>query len=274
MSTRGNQVGDGRARRPAGDQAFAHQHGVGAVPGILEDVVRSADAGLGHRDDVVGDERRESREGAAVDLQRSQVAGVDADHLGTGVKRPKDLDLVVHLDQRRHAQGLGAFAQRHQCRLVERRHDQQDDIGAVRTSFPQLIAGHHEVLAQQRSIDAGPHGVEIGQAAAELAPLGQDADDAGPTGGVVTSEPGRVGDLGEGALARARALHLGDDLDPARGGQRGVRIVDVGRPRRELAQVVQRRHSLACREVFAHPADDVVQDAHVRPPRVVGTQQC
>jgi hypothetical protein len=82
------------------------------------------------------------------------------------------LVLVVHLDQRRHAERLGPLAQRHQRLLLEGRHDEQDDVGAVGARLPQLIARHHEVLAQHRNVDAGPDGVEVVEAAAEAPPLG------------------------------------------------------------------------------------------------------
>ena len=79
--------------------------------------------------------------------------------------------------------------------------------------LPELVARDDEVLAQDRDVDRAAHGVEVVEAAAEAAPLGEHADDGGAAGLVVGGERGRVGDGGERALGRAGPLDLGDDRD-------------------------------------------------------------
>ncbi len=75
----GDEVGDRGPRVLALDQGLPDEDDVGALLGVLEHVVRPADPGLGDPDDVVGDPRGEPGEGVAVDLERLEVAGVDAD---------------------------------------------------------------------------------------------------------------------------------------------------------------------------------------------------
>src|SRR5690606_37774378 len=102
---RGHQVGDGRLGILTGDQRLADQDGVGAGVGVGDELVRAADAALGDLDLVVGDLGGDPLEGAAVDLEGLEVAGVDAYDLGTGVDRALDLLLVVDLDERGEADG-------------------------------------------------------------------------------------------------------------------------------------------------------------------------
>ena len=84
--------------------------------------------------------RREPRERRAVDLERAQVAGVDADDGGPGVDGAAGLVLVVHLDESGHAERLGVLPQCDEVTLVERRDDQQDEVGAVGAGLPHLVA--------------------------------------------------------------------------------------------------------------------------------------
>ena len=72
--------------------------------------MRAADAGLGDLDHAGRGCAATTRAKVdAVDLEGLEVAGVDADDPGAGVDGPVDLLLVVHLDQRGQAEGLGAL---------------------------------------------------------------------------------------------------------------------------------------------------------------------
>ena len=179
---------------------------------------------------------------------------------------------VVHLDQRGHAEGVDPLGEAGEGGLVERRHDQQDEVGAVGPGLPHLVRRDHEVLAQHGDVDRRPHRGEVVEAAAEPALLGEHADHGGAPGLVVDREAGRVGDRGEGALAGAGPLHLGDHLDAAAGlGHRAAQRRDgVERGRtagRELLQPLERDGLLPRDEVLADPGDDVVEDAHGWPAR-------
>ena len=62
MCSGGHQVGDRRPRVLAGDERLTDEHDVAPVAGVLEDVMRAADAGLGDPDDAVRDLRGEPGE--------------------------------------------------------------------------------------------------------------------------------------------------------------------------------------------------------------------
>ena len=86
---------------------------------------RTPDSAIRH--DVAGQSGRDPGEARAVDLERLEVAGVDADHVRTGGERAVGLLLGVHLHQRGHPERLGAVEQRAERGLVEGGDDQQHD---------------------------------------------------------------------------------------------------------------------------------------------------
>lgn len=244
VGARGDQVGDGGPRVAAGDQGLADEHGVRARVGVGDQVVRAADAGLGDLDDVVGDLGGDALEGGAVDLEVLEVAGVDADDPGPGLDGALGLLLVVGLDQRRQADGLGALDEGDQRLLFEGGDDQQREVGAVRARLPQLVRGDDEVLAEDRDVDLGADGLQVGQRAAEAALLGEDGDDGRPAGLVVRGERGRVGDGGQRALGGAGALDLADDGD-ALAAQGGDAVLGTGA--RAARSLSSSRLTRACR---------------------------
>ena len=140
------------------------------------------------RTTCVGDVRRDPGEDRAVDLQGAQVAGVDADDVGARVDRAADLLDGVALDERRQAERLGALDEGHQRVLLECGDDEQSQVGPVDPGLPQLVARDDEVLAQHRHVDRATHRDQVVEAAAEAAPLGEDADDRGAAGLVVGGE--------------------------------------------------------------------------------------
>ena len=166
----------------AADQALADQHRVGAGRGVLDQVVRPPNAGFGDLDDAARQAGRDPLEGRSVDLERVEVAGVDADDPGAGVQRAAGLVLGVHLDERGHAERFDALAQPDQGVLVEGGDDQQHHVGAVGPGLVHLVGPDDEVLAQDRHRHLGPHRVEVGERAAEVALLGEHADDARAAG--------------------------------------------------------------------------------------------
>ena len=217
---------------------------------------------------------RDPLERRAVDLERRQVAGVDADDRGPGVERAVGLGLGVHLDQRRHAERLDPLQQADQRVLLERGDDQQDDVGAVRPRLVHLVAGDDEVLAQHRHVDDRADGVQVGLRAAEAPPLGEHADHAGAAGGVLAGELGGVGDVGEVALGRAAPLDLGDDPD-AGGAQRGEGVEGGPGVEGRGLDLGQREERLAGGEVLADAGHDLVEHAHERRrPRELAVSAC
>jgi hypothetical protein len=104
MGTRGNEIGDSLAWAATDHQALAHQDGGCAGPGVLEDVMWTADTGLGDLHDPGRHSGGKPREGATINLERLQISGVDADDAGAGLHSPIGLGLVMNLDQSRHPQ--------------------------------------------------------------------------------------------------------------------------------------------------------------------------
>src|SRR5450755_2110754 len=162
MRTGRDQIGNGLPRILVGHQTFTDEDGVGSGGGVREQVVWAAHARLGDLDDARRYAWGKPREQRTVDLEGAQVARVDPDHARTCLDGSVDLSLVVDLDEWGQPKGLRAFDQRHQRTLIERRNDEEDEVGAVRQRFPQLIRVVDEVFAQQRNIDRLAHRFEVG----------------------------------------------------------------------------------------------------------------
>ena len=226
--------------------------------------MRAPHPGLGDLDDLGRHERRQPREDPPVDLERAQVAGIDADHLGPGVERTRHLGFAVHLDQRHQADRQCPLRQRDQRILIQRSHDQQRHIGAVGTGLPQLVGADHEVLAQQRHRHRAPDRGQVLQAATEAPRLGEHADDGSPARLVVARQRGRVGDAGQFAPGRAGPLHLGDDRH-VRPPEQVHHVARRGGPPGGLLEPVQRRVSLPDSEIGTDPFKDLVEHAHAVP---------
>ncbi|GFJ88290.1 hypothetical protein Prum_019320 [Phytohabitans rumicis] len=261
MVTRVDQLGDRVARALLGHQTLAHQDRVGTRRGVPDEVVRTPHARLGDLDDVVRQSGRDPLEHRPVHLQRPQVAGVDPDDLRTRLQGPVGLFLGVHLDQRGHAQRLDPLQQTHQHLLLQRRHDQQHQVGPVRPGLVHLVAGDHEVLAQDWHLHGGPHRHQVVQGPAEPPALGQHADAPGTARGVLRGQVSRVRDLGELPLGRGRPLDLRDHPD-ARLAQRRVRVERGRGGRREFLDPFQRDPLLSQLDVLAHAGEDLVEHTH------------
>ena len=136
------------------------------------------------------------------------------------------IDLVggVRLDERGHAELEREGVQARQHVLLERRDDEQDEVGAGGARLEHLVLGGDEVLAQHRQADGGLDGDEVGEAALEPAALGEDRDRGRAALLVEAGLVGGIRDGGEVAARGARALHLGDDLDAVGGSERGERV--------------------------------------------------
>jgi hypothetical protein len=261
VGARRHQVRNRLAGVAGGDQTLADEHGVGTGRRIADQVVRAADAGLGHLDHTGREPGRDLLEGGAVDVQGGEVAGVDPDDGGPRIERAVGLALGVHLDQGGHAQRLDPLEQTEQRVLLEGRDDQQDDVGAVGPRLVHLVAADDEVLAQDRHVDDRADGVQVGLRSAEAAPLGQHADDPGTPGCVLHGEVGGIGDRGEVALRGAPALDLGDHAD-ARGAQRGERVQSGTGVEGGGLHLGERTAGLADGEVLADAGHDLVEHGH------------
>ena len=161
--------------------------------------------------------RRPNR--SLIQLERCEVAGVHAHEPRAGVERAAQLVGRVRLHQRGHAELRDQLVQFDQTLLVERRDDQQYQVGARGAGLEHLVRIGDELLAQHRDRHGVADGLEVGERTVEPPLLGQHADRARPAGLVRDGECGRVRDRGERPARGARALHLGDDLDAVRRGE-------------------------------------------------------
>ncbi len=253
--------GDGGARVAPTHERLAHEDGVGAGRDHAAYVVGAGDAGLGHGHRVGGQGGGDALEGAVVDLEGLEVAGVDADERGADVEGALHLGGVVDLDEDGEAEPAGLGVEVLERRLVETGDDEQHEVGAGGAGLPQLVGRDDEVLAQHRDGDLLAHDAQVVERAAEAALLGQHADDGRAPGLVLGGQRGGVGDVGQVALARRLALDLADDADAGRG-ERRHRVERRRGVGDEALQLGQRRGLLAGGEVDTHPLDDLVEDGH------------
>ena len=150
---RRRQGGAGRraaAGSGGGDEGLADEDGVVAGVGEAAGVVGVADAGLGDLDDAVGDRRGHPRRPVVVDLERHEVALVDADQRRPGLEGDLQLRLVVDLDEHVEAELDGELVELDQLAPVERGGDQQHGVGAHQPGVGDVVGGDREVLAQHR----------------------------------------------------------------------------------------------------------------------------
>ena len=137
---------------------------------------RTARAWSGRLDARLGDAQETARQPAqqldlapAVDLERRQVARVDADDRRAEVERALQLGTVVHLDERLHLEILGGLDEVGGEAVLDEREQHEDRVGAVHARLGDLPDVDEEVLAQHRHVDDGAHGGEVGVGTAEVA---------------------------------------------------------------------------------------------------------
>ncbi len=131
-------------------QAFADQEGRNADAGEAGEVGRRIEPAFGDHDAVARDFRRQllaDREGG---LESAQIAVVDADQARPQPKGTFKLIFCMNFKQYVHIIGKGCIFDLFCRRIVDRRHDDQDAIGAKRARFDHLIGLVDEILAQNR----------------------------------------------------------------------------------------------------------------------------
>ena len=119
----------------------AHRRDVGRARIPLSVTTTRSEGTRGRRSSVV----------AQRDVERAQIAVVDADERRRKPQRAVELGGVVHFDQhRKRSVRAGAGFERREPRVVVRRDDQQDGVGAHRARLGDLILVDDEILAQHR----------------------------------------------------------------------------------------------------------------------------
>ena len=105
---------------------------------------------------------------SAIDLERGEVAGVDADDRRAEVERALQLGAGVHLDERLHLEILRGLDEVGREGVLDEREQDEDGVGAVHPRLGDLPDVDEEVLAQDRQVDDRAHGGEVGVGAAEV----------------------------------------------------------------------------------------------------------
>src|SRR6185437_10928193 len=161
-------AGIGRAH-----ERLADEERVDVVSAHLGDVALCEDAAL--RDDEtpgrnVGQEleRRVQRYDEA-----AQIAVVDADQRVFEWERSLELGTVVNLDQHVHPERARLRGEHGERRVVERRNDQEDRVGAKRARFRYLVVVDDELLPQRREPARGTRLDEVLGCTLEEAAIGQ-----------------------------------------------------------------------------------------------------
>ena len=161
----------------------------------------------------------EIERGAQRGVEAAQIPVVDADQAAIERYRAVEFIAVVDFDEHIEADFGGAIGKLAQLRIGQRRHDEQDAVGAREPRFENLVAVDDEILAQQRQLGAGPRRAQIGEAAAKIRRIGQHRKTRGAGVGVVERVPGGVEIFPDQPFGRRCPLDFRDD--------RGVGIVDA-----------------------------------------------
>jgi hypothetical protein len=153
-------------------------------------------------------------EGIGIDVEGLEVAGVDPEHVRANGERALDLGLVVDLDQGGHAEFAGEVVEAAQLPIGQRGDDEQHEIGAVgaglvrtgiRSTMKSLRRTGMSTAARTASRSARLPPKRRCSVRTEMA--------AAPPVRIGRGQRGRVGDVREGALARAGTLDLGDHAE-------------------------------------------------------------
>src|SRR3984957_7045191 len=191
-------------------KTFADQEARDAGFAEPRQIVRRENAALADDDPVSGNASRQLLAGGKRRLERFQVPVVDADQPRLQPQRPLELFLVMHFDERVHAErGSGRF-QLGRADIVDRGHDDQDAIGAVTARFGHLIGVVHEILAQHRQRRGGARRAQMIEMALERRRIGQHRKAGGAAGFISLGQGRRIEIVANETLRRARLLDLGD----------------------------------------------------------------
>src|SRR5450830_1360786 len=191
-------------------QAFADQERRDADAREPGQIGRRIETAFGDDDALAWNIRRQPLAHGQRSLEAAQVAIVDADETRAQPERARKLLLVVHFHQHVHAIGEGRILDRLRRRIVNRRHDDQDAIGAERARFHHLIGLVDEILAQSGQRGGVARCAQEFRLALERRRIGEHGQTGGAAGFIGLGELRRIEIGADQALRRARLLDLGD----------------------------------------------------------------
>ena len=191
-------------------QAFAHQEGRHADLGEPREIGGRKDAALADHQPVARNQRRQRLAGRKRGLEGAQVAVVDADHRRPQFQGAIELGTIMDLDQHVHAVGRTRVLDILRRGIVERGHDDQDAIGAMRARFRHLIGVEHEILAQHGQIGGGARGHHEIEMTLEGGGIGQHREAGRAAGFIGLRKDGRIEIGADQPLGGRGLLHLRD----------------------------------------------------------------
>ena len=136
---------------------------------------------------------------------------VDPNETRTRGDRSAELFLIVRLSEHVQRVRCGFLHRLAKGRVVHSRDDEQDRVCAIRGGLRDLIAGPHEILAQQRTRRHRADFVEIAELAEEMVSLGEHANRVGPGELVSARDSDRVEASRNQTAGRRCAFYLRDD---------------------------------------------------------------
>ena len=149
-------------------QRRADENRVGACELCGSALRAGVHAALGHDHAVVAAHARDQLElRCAVDLERRQVACVDADHFGAECDRALELVAVMRLDEGLEAELARVRQQRRGAKVVDVAQQEQHCVGARDLRLQQVELLGEEALGEERRRRRRARGLEIVERAAE-----------------------------------------------------------------------------------------------------------
>ena len=125
------------------------------------------DRALGDQDAVAGRAREQRQLAAPVEIERRQVARVDADHRRVERDRTLELIRVVRLDERVEAERVRATQQRTHLHVVEIAQEQEHRVRPGRSRGLEIVRRREEALGEQGQRRGSARGAQIVPRAAE-----------------------------------------------------------------------------------------------------------
>ena len=132
-----------------------------------------------------------------------------------------------------------------ELRIVQRRDDQQDGVGAHRARLRDLVIVDDEILAQRRQAAGAARRRQVFGRALEILAVGQHGQARGAGTVVALGDADGIEFRPQHAAARARLLDLGDHRRAPAGDFRAQRPLEVARRRRRFAPRRRFRRSVA-----------------------------
>ncbi len=155
-------------------------------------------------------QRREPLAGRQRGLEGAQVAVVDADQPRLQLQGALQFILLMNFDQNIHPIGKRRTFDLGGGPVIDRRHDDQDAVGAQRPRFDHLIGLVDEVLAQRRQAGGVARLAEELRPALERRRVGQHRQTGGAARLISLGQRRRIEIGADQSLRRARLLDLGD----------------------------------------------------------------